>query len=84
MNPNPMPFVIEKLNGISMITSAAGSPIARSWKSIPATQPVRPPEATPEPDSMYVVADDVDDAPPAIAAIARPSPSGRPAEARTY
>src|SRR3954452_7585706 len=33
-----------------------------------ATQPVRPPAATPEPDSMYVVADDVDAAPPAIAA----------------
>src|ERR671938_454150 len=33
-----------------------------------ATQPVRPPAATPEPDSMYVVADEVEDAPPAIAA----------------
>src|SRR4051795_1968414 len=33
-----------------------------------ATQPVRPPAATPEPDSMYVVADDVSDAPPPIAA----------------
>src|SRR3954469_16076182 len=33
-----------------------------------ATQPVRPPAPTPAPDSMYVVADDVDDAPPAIAA----------------
>src|SRR4051812_42574938 len=32
------------------------------------TQPVRPPEATPDADSMYVVADDVDEAPPAIAA----------------
>src|SRR3954470_23791095 len=33
-----------------------------------ATQPVRPPDATPLPDSMYVVADEVDAAPPAIAA----------------
>src|SRR5919198_535095 len=38
MKPKPMPFVIEKLNGMSMITSAAGSPIARSWKSIPASR----------------------------------------------
>ena len=30
-------------------------------------QPVRPPAATPAPDSMYVVADDEDAAPPAIA-----------------
>jgi hypothetical protein len=37
MNPKPMPFVIEKLNGISMITSAHGRPIAMSWKSIPAS-----------------------------------------------
>ena len=36
-----------------------------------ATQPVRPPAATPEPDSMYVVADEEDAAPPAMAA--RPS-----------
>src|SRR3954471_19790637 len=33
-----------------------------------ATQPVRPPAPTPAPDSMYVVADEVEDAPPAIAA----------------
>src|SRR3954470_6718990 len=33
-----------------------------------ATQPVRPPAPTPAPDSMYVVADDVEDAPPATAA----------------
>ena len=33
-----------------------------------ATQPVRPPTATPDADSMYVVADEVDAAPPATAA----------------
>src|SRR3954451_17251875 len=33
-----------------------------------ATQPVRPPSATPAPDSMYVVAEDDDAAPPATAA----------------
>jgi len=33
-----------------------------------ATQPVLPPAPTPAPDSMYVVADDVDAAPPAMAA----------------
>jgi hypothetical protein len=40
----------------------------KSAPATTATQPVRPPEATPEPDSMYVVADDVDEAPPATAA----------------
>src|SRR5579872_216218 len=125
MNPNPIPFVIEYVNGMIMIASAAERPIARSWKSMPAsrdfavppsaspsasvsveiishptttsaaavacagtipmsglmkmngknripatmaTQPVRPPAATPEPDSMKVVADDDDAKPPAIAA----------------
>src|SRR5579871_2225595 len=122
--PKPIPFVIEYVNGMIMIASAADSPIARSWKSMPAsfealapssspsasvsveimsqpttisaaavacagtipmrfeknmngmnsrpattaTQPVRPPAATPEPDSMYVVADEDDAKPPAIAA----------------
>ena len=33
-----------------------------------ATQPVRPPTPTPEADSMYVVADEVEAAPPATAA----------------
>ena len=50
MKPNPMPFVIEKLNGMSMITSAAGRPIARSWKSIPAILP-RVREARPSSNS---------------------------------
>src|SRR3954466_11617864 len=48
-----------------------GAKKRNGMKSVPATtatQPVRPPDATPAPDSMYVVADDVDDAPPAIAA----------------
>src|SRR5437763_13263776 len=127
MNPKPIPFVIEYVNGMIMIVSAAARPIARSWKSMPAsfdapspsaspsasvsveiisqpttmsaaavacagtipisgeknmngtnsspattaTQPVRPPAATPEPDSMYVVADEADAKPPATAA--RPS-----------
>src|SRR6266511_192259 len=127
MNPKPIPFVIDQVNGMIMITSAAESPIARSWKSIPASlrvdgssafgsaspsasvselisspptmisagavacggtipisgarkrkgkksapvttlvQPVRPPAATPAPDSMYVVAEDEDAAPPPCA-----------------
>src|SRR5947209_7364618 len=48
-----------------------GAKKRNGMKSEPATtdtQPVRPPAATPDPDSMYVVADDVEDAPPAIAA----------------
>src|SRR6185437_12606915 len=48
-----------------------GAKKRNGMKSEPATtetQPVRPPAATPEPDSMYVVADEVDAAPPAIAA----------------
>lgn len=37
MKPNPMPFVIEYVNGMTMIASAAERPIARSCKSIPAS-----------------------------------------------
>ena len=37
MKPKPMPFVIEYVNGMTTIMSAAGRPIATSWKSIPAS-----------------------------------------------
>jgi len=36
MNPKPIPFVIDHVNGITMIVSVAERPSARSPKSIPA------------------------------------------------
>src|SRR5919204_277427 len=41
MNPKPIPFEMLNVNGITMITSAAWSPMATSWKSILARR--RPP-----------------------------------------
>src|SRR6478672_8477639 len=51
--------------GTMPITGAKKRNGMKSEPATTATQPVRPPPATPAPDSMYVVADEVDEEPPA-------------------
>ena len=67
------PLLVDSLAAVACAGTIeiSGAKKRNGMKSAPATtatQPVRPPAATPEPDSMYVVADEVEDAPPAIAA----------------